>query len=136
MSDVYVTDELIHGGTRLQRGAKVSDLSDDQCELLLDSGQVSTSKPRDQVEPAASADEPVTLASFSDEEILAEATERGLIDAGQVDYAELKVGELKKLAAERELEVSRGDGKDGDPVQADYVAALEKADAEQASSDE
>lgn len=34
------------------------------------------------------------------------------------------VAELKKLAEERGLEVTRGDGKEGDPVKADYVKAL------------
>ena len=47
----------------------------------------------------------------------------------QVGYGSRSKADLVALAEARELTVTRGDGQDGDPVKADYVAALEAADA-------
>jgi hypothetical protein len=128
MTSCYVTDGLIHNGRSYERGEKV-DLPDEIRERLLETGQVSASKPKNPIpaEPSATPAE-VTIADFSDEDILAAAVERGLIDQGKIDYSELNTDELRELAEKRNLQVERGDGKEGDPLKADYVAALEAAD--------
>lgn len=40
------------------------------------------------------------------------------------DLGDLTVAELKERADAAELDVARGDGKDGDPLKADYIRAL------------
>lgn len=127
----YVADELLFNGRAYGRGEQVPGLDDATRDQLIESGQLSTTKPRPKA-PADTGEVPTetTLADFSDEDLLAEVSNRGLVTAeSKVDYAELTVEDLQKLAEEREIEVSRGDGKKGDPLQADYVAALEAADA-------
>lgn len=49
-------------------------------------------------------------------------------EAKDQDYSSMSKEELVALAEKRELTVTRGDGKDGDPVKPDYVAALQEAD--------
>lgn len=49
-------------------------------------------------------------------------------DDGTEGYSSKTKQELVALAEERELEVVRRDGQDGEPVKADYIAALEEAD--------
>lgn len=134
---LYVTDGLLVNGFAYERGDEVTIENERTREQLLDEGRISTTKPSPEVSvtdentgATITVEVPADITSFSDEEILAAATERGLIgDDSKINYAELTVEELKSLATERELEVTRGDGKKGDPVQADYVAALEAADA-------
>lgn len=46
-------------------------------------------------------------------------------------WDEHTVDELKVYADEYHLDVTRGDGQEGDPLKEDYVAALEKWEAEQ-----
>jgi hypothetical protein len=43
--------------------------------------------------------------------------------------------ELKDEAALRELEVTRADGEEGEPLVSDYIAALEANDAEDAEAE-
>lgn len=45
----------------------------------------------------------------------------------KVDYDELTTSELKKLVEERDLDVV-ATGKNGSPIKADYVKALEQSD--------
>jgi hypothetical protein len=133
MSKLYVTDALLFNGREYGRGETISFENDKLREQLLNSGQVSTTKPSSLPVPTAEG-APVTITNFSDEELLAEVAERDLITKdSKVDYAELTIDELKALCADRELDVERGDGKKGNLLQADYVAALEAADAADAS---
>lgn len=53
-----------------------------------------------------------------------------VIDPGEESYEAFTVEELKAEADQRDLTVTRGDGESGDPVKADYVAALEADDKE------
>ena len=58
----------------------------------------------------------------------AEAADAAAESREATNYASMDKADLVKLAEERDIEVSRGDGKDGDPVKADYVAALTQDD--------
>lgn len=46
------------------------------------------------------------------------------------DYNKQSPARLKQLAEDRGLDVQRGDGKEGDPLKADYISALEEDDDE------
>ncbi|MEM8598362.1 MAG: hypothetical protein AAGF99_00435 [Bacteroidota bacterium] len=52
-----------------------------------------------------------------------------LVVPGLPSYSDLDKDVLVDLADERKLEVTRADGKDGEPLKSDYVAALAAADA-------
>lgn len=48
-------------------------------------------------------------------------------ESAEAELAELSKGELVELAEEHSIEVTRGDGAEGEPVKADYVKALAAA---------
>jgi hypothetical protein len=129
----FATEELLYQGRAYRRGEEISIEGDELRDQLADEDRISTTKPSPEPLPGPTSDAAapaVTLADFSDEELLAEVAERGLVtEESKVAYAELSIEDLQKLAKERDLEVKRGDGKKGNPLQADYVAALEAADA-------
>ncbi|HEY0391042.1 MAG TPA: hypothetical protein VGC63_04970 [Solirubrobacterales bacterium] len=132
---LYVTDGLLVNGFAYERGDEVTIENETTRKQLLDEGRISTTKPSPEPLPGTTSDAAVptvTLADFSDEDLLSELESRGLntasIEATVTNYSEQDKADLEKLVAEREIQVE-GTGSKGAVTKDDLVRTLEAADA-------
>lgn len=91
-----------------------------------DAGDAKAAEPRSEEEVRKMAEEGRKAANEQAQKDAQAQQKSGAKESGSEDLDSLTVEDLKARAEKQGVEVTRGDGKDGAPVKADYVKALSK----------